>query len=76
VPDVLLRRGSLALVRSPGTAGLFRVDDRGGWVSPGALDRAEWWWVLICAAPLALDVLGREADASSGESGQTVLEVG
>jgi hypothetical protein len=76
VPDVLLRRGSLALVRSLGTAGLFRVDDRGGWDPAGGLDRAEWGWVLVCAAPLALDVLGREADASSGEPGQTALEVG
>lgn len=63
----LARHGDLRLVR-PETmtdrVGLLR--DEYGHPSPKpavTFDRAEWHWLLVCAAPLALDVLGPEPDA-------------
>ena len=75
LPEVLLRRTDLVLTRwSKGRVGLER-DDGDKLRTAGVLDRDEWQWVRVCAAPLALDVLGREPAASPfGE--QTVLEVG
>ena len=57
MPEELLRRGDLALVRSSTSprAGLYRGEE----LRPaGALDRAEWRWSIVCAGPLALQVLG------------------
>lgn len=59
VPEELARRGDLALVRSSTSshAGLYR--GAGDELRPaGALDFAEWRWVLVCVAPLAVQVLG------------------
>ena len=52
MPTVLLRRGDLALVlaSSGRTAGLYRDEMR----PAGALTADEWWWVLHCAAPVAV----------------------
>lgn len=52
MPTELLRRGDLALVRSDASpvAGLYRDEMR----PAGVMDADEWWWVLHCAAPVAV----------------------
>lgn len=55
MPSELLRRGGLALVRSSSSpvAGLYR--GAGEELRPaGRMDADEWWWVLCCAAPVAV----------------------
>jgi hypothetical protein len=67
VPRELARRGDLALVRSSNTkrAGLYR--GKGDALRPaGSMDRDEWRWVLVGAAPLALSSFGPEPDARRG----------
>ena len=67
MPEELARRGDLVLVR--GTAGRA-CDSLAAWIV------REWRWVLICAAPLALQVLGPEPDhRDPPEPEQTTLDV-
>jgi hypothetical protein len=83
MPEELARRGDLALVRSSNTerAGLYR--GVGENLRPaGSLDPAEWRWVLVGAAPLALSSFGPEPDGRGGtgplrgEPEQASLDVG
>lgn len=70
MPEELVRRGDLALVRSSNTerAGLYRGE--GEDLRPaGALDRWEWKWVHVCATPLALGSFGPEPDHRDGGAG-------
>lgn len=81
MPEELLRRGDLALVRSSNSerAGLYRGE--GEELRPaGALDPAEWRWVLWGAAPVALGSFAPEPDGHSGtgpivDPAQTALDV-
>jgi hypothetical protein len=79
MPDELLRRGDLVLVRGNvvETAGLYRAGPRGKLSPAGQLDRAEWRWVAFCAAPLALQDFGPERDHRDPppEPEQTPLDV-
>lgn len=54
-PMELARRGDLVLVCSATSpaAGLCR-DDGEALRPAGKMDADEWWWVLHCAAPLAV----------------------
>lgn len=67
--EELLRRGDLVLMLwSYDEVGLFR-EGADGWRRFGPGDRAEWRWVLTCAAPLALQVLGPEPDVRDASPG-------
>jgi hypothetical protein len=52
--EVLLRRGTLALVRWRAGAGLYREQPDGSFRPAGALGPEEWRWTLTCAAPVAV----------------------
>lgn len=61
----LARHGDLRLVRSEITGRVGLLRDEYGHPSlklAVTFDRAEWHWLLVCAAPLALGVLGLEPD--------------
>lgn len=82
MPEELARRGDLALVRSSiaARAGLYRGE--GEDLRPaGSMDRGEWRWALVCAAPLALQSFGPDPDAYAGtgpirgEPAQAALEI-
>jgi hypothetical protein len=60
MPTELLRRGDLVLVASSSSpaAGLYRDEDEE--LRPaGRMDPDEWWWVLHCAAPVAVRACSR-----------------
>lgn len=69
VPSELARRGDLALVASSSSlaAGLYRGE--GDELRPaGKLDADEWWWLLHCAAPLAVRACPRTADKGGDDA--------
>lgn len=70
----LAHHGGPRLVRSEitGRVGLLRDEYAAGLRPAVTFDRGEWRWLLVCAVPLALDVLSPEADA---QPEQTALEV-
>lgn len=85
----LARRGDLVLMllERDLAAGLYReAGDK--WAPSGRLDADEWWWVLHCAAPLAVRACprvntpgvevgedGALPTPSSPEPEQTALEI-
>lgn len=76
VLGVLCRRGDLSLVRTTQvTVALLRDEDSAPAHVAASFDRAEWDWIRVCAAPLALQVLGPEPDERLPVGGRTALPV-